>query len=87
MVDGHLGGVTTVLWMGVGLCLVSLAACCGLMVLDFIGEKAKKGAGTFKVDENIQLSAVFKFPFSLYLVMLICVSFYVSIFSFITISR
>ena len=74
------------LWGGVLLCFVSLAACIGLVVLDFMGEKSRKGGEDFTVDENIELSAIFRFPFSLYLVMVICVMFYVTIFSFITIS-
>lgn len=87
IVDTYLGGVRTVLWMGVGLCFVSLGACIGLMILDKMGDKDRKGSDGFTVGERIQLSAVFKFPLSLYLIMIICVTFYVTIFSFITISR
>ena len=77
----------TVLWFGVSLCFISLAACIGLMILDYLGDKSRKGGSNFAVDEHIQLSAIFNFPFSLYLVMIICITFYVTISTFMTISR
>ena len=72
--------VQGVLWVGTLLCIVSLAACISLMFLDWRGDKSRKNSGDFSVDETIELSAIFRFPLSLYLVMGICVTFYITVF-------
>lgn len=77
-------GVGALLWFGAALCLISVAACLGLAFLDLRGER--QTGKTFAEQEKIQIGDIRYFPLSYWLVVFVCVTFYISIFSFITIA-
>jgi hypothetical protein len=84
-------GVPFAIWFGSILCGASLLAAFGLAVLDKIAEKRKQDKLSIqekeaeKNEEQIRIWDVKNFPGSLWLIYAIVVSFYVSVFIYITI--
>lgn len=73
-------------WLGAILCGVSVMACLLLAVMDKRGEQTSKDKKDVKADEKISLSDVLHFPLTIWILYFICITFYVSIFTFITIA-
>ena len=68
--------------LGLGMCLLSLACAVVLGLFDKRGErilKRKEG----KTGEVIRLKDILRFPLSLWLVFIICVFYYITVFPFI----
>jgi len=79
-------GLSTAIWMGVGVCLISLFFSLFLALFDWKGTKYRLDHGLAlkkKEEEKISLMDVFQFPVSLWLLVLICCTFYIGVFVFI----
>jgi hypothetical protein len=81
------GGIQYVLWFGTALCLISVGSAIALAYLDLKGDRKLKVHKDSVIEEKIECRDILHFPLSFWLLVLICVTFYVTIFTFITISR
>lgn len=84
-------GLTIAVWLGFGFCLLSLASGIAAYFTDLGGEMTLKRADParyrrelqVKADEPVQLTDVKHFPLSIWIIYLICITFYISVFVFI----
>eukprot|EP01118_Nematostelium_gracile_P014379 TRINITY_DN5585_c0_g1_i1.p1 TRINITY_DN5585_c0_g1~~TRINITY_DN5585_c0_g1_i1.p1 ORF type:complete len:463 (+),score=112.64 TRINITY_DN5585_c0_g1_i1:40-1389(+) len=79
-------GIRTAIWIGVFMCLISLAVALSLAFLDWRATKYRKDNNLDleeKEEEKVSLKDVLSFPISYFYLVFICVAFYIAIFVFI----
>eukprot|EP01123_Difflugia_compressa_P006097 TRINITY_DN18246_c0_g1_i1.p1 TRINITY_DN18246_c0_g1~~TRINITY_DN18246_c0_g1_i1.p1 ORF type:complete len:340 (-),score=41.48 TRINITY_DN18246_c0_g1_i1:79-1098(-) len=77
-------GVPFSVWFGTMMCLVSLTACIYLTFMDWYGDaRIQKSSGPKEV---ISVKHVAQFPVQAWIIFLICVFFYISVFTFYTVA-
>jgi len=78
-------GLPIAIWISVLICLISMAFALELAFLDWKGQKFKEENGTMppKSEEKVSITDVLFFPLPMWLLVFICVSFYVAVFIFV----
>lgn len=76
-------GVPASVWAGTGMCVISMVASLVAAALDWYGRNRVKDVSA---DEKISLTHAKTFPLAAWVIFLICVFFYVAVFTFYTVA-